>query len=272
MVVIIPAHIYAMLGATAYLEELTPESLHEENENGWNALHFATAMDMEVTVNYCLDHGFSINQSTKLLNISPMMMASCRGFNDIVRLFLGRGADITTKCPNGVTALMLASTNGHEETARLLLLSTAKWTSENDVFDYINSQDKDGNTAFMMAVNAGYYKVAKLLLEFHADPIISSLIIGSPRSVASKYVASKPQLVDLIDSWDRKYTLTKLRYIQDSASEHRIYFLHYREDSSIFKKLWQLLTVDIDDNNVSTILQYAISLNDNMFGELLEFL
>jgi ankyrin repeat protein len=59
---------------------------------------------------------------------------------------------------HGQTALMLASSHGKDETAKLLIESGAG----------VNIQDEDGSTALMCAAEHGHKAVVKLLLA-HPD-------------------------------------------------------------------------------------------------------
>jgi ankyrin repeat protein len=48
------------------------------------------------------------------------------GYQEIVQALLNKGADVNAKANNGVTALMLASQNGHQEVKELLIKAGAK--------------------------------------------------------------------------------------------------------------------------------------------------
>jgi serine/threonine-protein phosphatase 6 regulatory ankyrin repeat subunit B len=51
---------------------------------------------------------------------TALMFASMLGNLEVVRALLAAKADVNIKCDNGVTALMEASVNGHQEVVQLL--------------------------------------------------------------------------------------------------------------------------------------------------------
>ena len=54
--------------------------------------------------------------------ITALMMASANGHTEVVKLLLDNGADVNVKnTDDGVTALFMASANGHTEIVKLLL-------------------------------------------------------------------------------------------------------------------------------------------------------
>ena len=54
----------------------------------------------------------SRKKGTRLFGITPLMVAAAKGCDDLVQLFLDKGADIDVKTPEGFTALSLAKTFG----------------------------------------------------------------------------------------------------------------------------------------------------------------
>ncbi len=58
----------------------------------------------------------SRKKDTRLFGVTPLMVAAANGCDDLVQLFLDKGADIDVKTPEGFTALSLAKSFGrHEE-------------------------------------------------------------------------------------------------------------------------------------------------------------
>ena len=66
---------------------------------------------------------------------------------------LAKGAEIDAQAPNGATALMIASRQGHLETVRLLLWEDSDPQIRTD----------SGATALQWALKAGNSEIAKLL-------------------------------------------------------------------------------------------------------------
>ena len=58
----------------------------------------------------------SRKKGTRLFGVTPLMVAAANGSDDLVQLFLDKGADISVKSPEGFTALSLAKSFGlHKE-------------------------------------------------------------------------------------------------------------------------------------------------------------
>ena len=58
----------------------------------------------------------SRKKGTRLFGVTPLMVAAANGCDDLVQLFLDKGADINVKSPEGFTALSLAKSFGlHKE-------------------------------------------------------------------------------------------------------------------------------------------------------------
>ena len=58
----------------------------------------------------------SRKRNTELFGVTPLMVAAANGCDDLVQLFLDKGADVNAKTPEGFTALSLAKSIGlHEE-------------------------------------------------------------------------------------------------------------------------------------------------------------
>ena len=88
--------------------------------------------------------------------LTALMMASANGHTEIVKLLLGKGAEVNVKnTDDGVTALFMASANGHTEIVKLLLDKGAD----------VNVKNIYGITALFMASAHGHTEVAKLLLD-----------------------------------------------------------------------------------------------------------
>ena len=87
--------------------------------------------------------------------LSALMLASANGHIEIVKLLLDNRAKVDMQENNGVSALMMASDRGYIEVARLLLEQGAK----------VDMQANNGVSALVMASAQGHIEVARLLLE-----------------------------------------------------------------------------------------------------------
>jgi ankyrin repeat protein len=91
--------------------------------------------------------------------ITPLIVASQKGYSDVVEQLLGAGANLDLADKDGKTALMFASVYGYSEVVEQLLKAGANP-------DYAR---KDGVTALMLASQEGHYKVVEQLLEKKAN-------------------------------------------------------------------------------------------------------
>ena len=92
--------------------------------------------------------------------LTALMMASTNGRTEVVKLLLDKGAEVNLKNNYGITALFMASANGHTEIVKLLLDKGAEVNVKNT---------DDGVTALFMASANGHTGIVKLLLDKGAD-------------------------------------------------------------------------------------------------------
>ena len=75
-----------------------------------------------------------------------------------------RGAQIDSRCQNGISPLIMACYNNHTSVVKLL---TAKGAQ-------VNSADNDGDTPLHYAVLANSLEIVKLLLAHHPDFLVTN--------------------------------------------------------------------------------------------------
>ncbi|XP_027187729.1 potassium channel SKOR isoform X3 [Cicer arietinum] len=121
---------------------------------------------------------------------SPLHLAACRGYEDIIVLLLHKGVDINVKDNFGNTPLLEAVKNGHDRVASLLVREGASMRIENGGSflctavargdsDYLkrllsngvdpNLKDYDYRTPLHVAASEGLIFMAKLLLDAGAS-------------------------------------------------------------------------------------------------------
>jgi hypothetical protein len=88
-----------------------------------------------------------------------LMIASTGGYTEIARMLIQAGVDINAQDKDGATPLMKASKEGNTEVVELLMEAGAD----------IHARDKDGATPLMKASGGGNTKVVELLMEAGAD-------------------------------------------------------------------------------------------------------
>lgn len=93
------------------------------NVYGDNALLLATFADHEAIVDMLLAK--HANMDANPHGWTPMHYAAYVGHSRLITKFIAFGANINSATDNGLTALMLASMNGHIEVVRTLLLNKA---------------------------------------------------------------------------------------------------------------------------------------------------
>ena len=86
--------------------------------------------------------------------VTALMLASLNGHCDVVRLLLEREGKVNVVAQNGATALILASQHGYGDVVRLLLERKAD----------VNTITQDGRTALMVASKNGHHDVVEQLV------------------------------------------------------------------------------------------------------------
>jgi ankyrin repeat protein len=134
------------------LEAKTQLDLNIILEDGESLITTAVSRDLYPIVELLLENNASLYKSNKQ-NESPLMVASKKGHENLVRLLLSLGSRPDTKDLNGNTALHLAILNNHEEIALYLINSRSN-------IDITNNLDQ---TALKLAEVRNLKKVIDLL-------------------------------------------------------------------------------------------------------------
>jgi ankyrin repeat protein len=128
-------------------------------------LIIAAGSDDARKVQDLLNKGADVNGQDGIFGLTPLIVASRMGHQEVVRLLVDRKADIRATDNRGSAALMIASAYGHVHVAKLLLDQGAE----------VNTKNHNGGTALMMAALGGRYETARLLLENGADANMKSV-------------------------------------------------------------------------------------------------
>lgn len=100
--------------------EINPSLLHVPAHRGLTVLIIAAGSSEADVVEFLLDHGAPVDQRGQL-GCTALLQACFTGRADVAALLLRRGADATLATNNGVSPLGLASARGFHSIARLLL-------------------------------------------------------------------------------------------------------------------------------------------------------
>ena len=75
--------------------------------------------DLE-TLKALIEAGANLNQQSRSVQFTPIMVAAYNGYADIVQFLKNQGADLSLKDADGDTALELAKARNHEEVIKIL--------------------------------------------------------------------------------------------------------------------------------------------------------
>lgn len=102
--------------------------------------------------------------------ITALMMATANGHAEVVSALLAKGANINARDDDGRTALLLAAFYNHNDILQTLLAVNPDWTNQNKVsLDWTN-QNKDGMTPLMVAAFRANLTAVNALIAKGANP------------------------------------------------------------------------------------------------------
>ena len=157
------------------LEHKADVCAHEDN--GDTPLHFAASRGHLEVARMLLEHKADVNALNEE-GSTPLQDAFEGRKGDIVRLLLNHGADAKVLDKSGNTLLHLAAMEGDLELTRILLEHVAEVT-------VVNSQNNDGSTAFLLALEKKNFGVALLLLDHKLNVHIPNKHGNSPIHAAA---------------------------------------------------------------------------------------
>lgn len=137
-----------------------------------------------------ITNGADINTPESFVGYSPLMLACGDNDEELVKILLDHGADVSIKSKNGLTALINASKNNKKKICELLIKSNPNILEKDgpdafvkaaraghiEIINYliskglnINTKNTVGETALMVAANRGNINLVKELLKLGAD-------------------------------------------------------------------------------------------------------
>ena len=168
----------------------------------------------------------NVNQQDEDGN-TALLFAAEYGFEDILNLLIGTGADPNLPDFKKRTPLMTAAYRGKANiVTKLLEIDSLKKN--------INAQDKDGDTALIFAAKRGYDNILDLLLQEGADPNLRNFKERTPLMEATK--RGKANIVTKLLEID---SLKKNINAQDKDGDTALIFAAKRGSDDIMDLLLQ---------------------------------
>ena len=120
--------------------------------------------------------------------LTALMIASKKGYKEIVQILIKTGADLDTTDKDSITALMIASRNGHKDVVRILIDKGAN----------VNAKNIYSSIALMFASTNGYKDIVEILIEKNASINIRNFLGETAISIAKKH--GREDIVQLLQS------------------------------------------------------------------------
>ena len=136
-------------------------------------------------VNEQLALGADVNSVHEPDNMSPLILAAENNI-DVVRLLIGKGANLDWQDRQGKTALIKAVYANKIDTVKLLIKSGAK----------VSMRDQFGDTALMSAVFRGEPLLVEYLLAQGDSPLLINHVGDTPLIVAKRLVGYVEKMDD----------------------------------------------------------------------------
>ncbi|XP_047521711.1 uncharacterized protein LOC125060728 [Pieris napi] len=184
------------------------ERLDQVDENGCSALQRAAADGHVEAVRLLLENGADPNRQDHVHGNTAAHEAAWKGYSRCVAL-LARAGDLRVRNAAGFAALHLATQNGHNQSAREILLANAPPDLQNNYGDTslhtaaryghagvtrilisaqcrVSEQNKNGDTALHIAAAMGRRKLTRILLEAGCDKSLKNHQGETARDIATR--------------------------------------------------------------------------------------
>lgn len=137
----------------------------------WGTVHWErdTPVRIAEKVKDLIENGADTN-ATDLIEKTPLMYASAKGYTDVMAMLIENGADIEKKSYSGETALMYASFYGKADAVEQLVEAGAE----------LEARDNEEKTALMFATFGGHTESVKKLVELGADVNTTDFLKETP--------------------------------------------------------------------------------------------
>ncbi len=174
------------------LHEVARPQRGTRGETEENFCLYAAAMDGDLeSVRDALERGAYVDADNYGAGMTALMVASSKGYKEIIGFLLSEGANVDAMGGTGMTALKLASMYGHKDIAELLIsdgagvdvtgwpyvtaLMEASEHGHKEIAELliskgadVNASDRRGNTALSRASGNGHTEIVELLRQHGA--------------------------------------------------------------------------------------------------------
>ena len=112
-----------------FIEVLLENGLNitDVDDDGLSAIDIAIKFKREDLVNFCIEKGMSVNDTSRKSGITPLVLASCFNNISMVELLLKHGAEINSQDNNGMSAKDYAKKLGQKKMIAFLDEHGAKY-------------------------------------------------------------------------------------------------------------------------------------------------
>ena len=152
----------------------TPNPANVDSKSARGELEKAIGRNDVQAVTDLLRRGADVNETEPKWGRDMLILATDRGYVEIVRLLIDAGADVNKVWGSGMTPLMRAVIAGRTEVARVLIEHGA----------HINAVNDEGLTAVRHAVNSANTEILGLLIGSGADVSIADKKGNTPQRIA----------------------------------------------------------------------------------------
>jgi len=102
--------------------------MHTDSE-GVSALDMAIKFKRKEIIQFCLDKGFSLNETKRKSGITPVMLAACFSDEGLMELLLSHGGDVNATDKAGMSAKDYAKKLGQKKMVEFLDSKGAKFSA-----------------------------------------------------------------------------------------------------------------------------------------------
>jgi ankyrin repeat protein len=158
------------LDVAKYLIEEKEADVEAADKYGYTPLHWAAYNGKFYVVKYLVEEKGADVMAANNDGNSPLHRGAENGHLDVVNLMIANGADLLAR--NNYDIVLHRAESGNSERVIRIILNKVKEIFNQysqQIYQYINSQDTEGDTPLMWAAENGKINSARILLEYGVD-------------------------------------------------------------------------------------------------------